>query len=116
MDRGAWGAAVHGVSESNQDLWLSGSCLGCSLAASKHGLEGTWSSVVITPGPESSGLTVVAYRLSCSMSCGIFPDPRSNPPLLHWQANSLSVRHQGSAFRSFKTERFYIKMQNLSLS
>ena len=30
------------------------------------------------------------------MACGIFPDQRSNPCLLHWQADSLPLGHQGS--------------------
>ena len=29
-------------------------------------------------------------------SCGIFPDQGSNPWLLHWQADSLPLRHQES--------------------
>ena len=31
---------------------------------------------------------VVAHGLSCSMTCGIFPDQGSNPCPLHWQADS----------------------------
>ena len=58
----------------------------------------------------------IQLLLSCSMSCGIFPDQGSNPCLLHWQANSVSVCHQGSSSQSFKIERFYIKTQNFSLS
>ena len=38
---------------------------------------------------------VVVHRLSCSAACGIFPDQGSNPCLLHWQADSLALRHQG---------------------
>ena len=37
---------------------------------------GVWASVV------------VAHGLSCSAACGIFPDQRSNPRPLHWQADS----------------------------
>ena len=33
-------------------------------------------------------LVVVVHRLSCSLACGIFPDQRSNPSPLHWQADS----------------------------
>ena len=32
--------------------------------------------------------------LSCSEVCGIFPNPGSNPCLLHWQADSLPLSHQ----------------------
>ena len=39
---------------------------------------------------------VVAHRLSCSKSCGIFPDKGSNPCPLHWQADSYPLYHQGS--------------------
>ena len=33
---------------------------------------------------------------SRSAACGIFPDQGSNPCPLHWQADSQSLRHQGS--------------------
>ena len=36
------------------------------------------------------------HPLSCFTECGIFPDPGLNPCLLHWQANSLPLSHQGS--------------------
>ena len=42
---------------------------------SEHRLWGTWASVV------------VAYRLSCPMARGIFPDQGSNLCPLHWQAD-----------------------------
>ena len=36
------------------------------------------------------------------MACRIFPDQGSNPCLLHWQVDSLSLSHQGSPiFRLF---------------
>ena len=38
----------------------------------------------------------VVHRLSCSSACGIFLDLGSNPCLLHWQADSLPMSHQGS--------------------
>ena len=44
----------------------------------------------------STGSTVVGHRLSCSKACGIFPDQGLNPCLLHWQADSLPLSHQGS--------------------
>ena len=34
--------------------------------------------------------------LSCSASCGIFPDQGWNSYLLHWQADSFPLSHQGS--------------------
>ena len=45
---------------------------------------------------------VVAHGLSCSASCGIFPDQGSNPCPLHWQADSQPLRHQGSPPKCFK--------------
>ena len=39
---------------------------------------------------------VVAHGLGCSMACGIFPDQGSNPCTPYWQADSLSLSHQGS--------------------
>ena len=38
----------------------------------------------------------MAHGLSCSAACGIFPDQGSNPCLLHWQADSQPLHHQGS--------------------
>jgi len=37
----------------------------------------------------------VVHGLTCSMSCGIFPDQESNLCFLHWQ-DSYPLRHQGS--------------------
>ena len=42
------------------------------------------------------GSTVAALRLSCSLACGIFLDQGSNPCVLHWQADSLPLSHQGN--------------------
>ena len=41
-------------------------------------------------------LVAEAHRLSCSRACGVFPDLGSNPRLLHRQADSLPLSHQGS--------------------
>ena len=41
-------------------------------------------------------LVVVAFGLSCFTACGIFLDQGLNLCLLHWQANSLPLSHQGS--------------------
>ena len=52
---------------------------------------------------------VVAQGLSCSIACGIFPHQGSKPCLLHWQADSLSLSHQGSPWLSVKlTNKRYI--------
>ena len=48
-------------------------------------------------GPQGTQISaVVAHRLSCSKACGIFPDQRSNPCPLHWQADSYPLHHLGS--------------------
>ena len=40
--------------------------------------------------------TAGAPGLSCSETCGVFPDQGSDPCLLHWQAETLPLSHQGS--------------------
>ena len=47
-------------------------------------------------GSRRLGSVIVAHGPSCSAACGIFPDQGSNPYPLHWQADSQSLRHQGS--------------------
>ena len=47
------------------------------------------------------GSTDVAHRLSCSVAGGIFSDQGSNPCLLHWQAGSLPLSHQGRPPNAF---------------
>ena len=42
------------------------------------------------------GSVVVAHGLSCSLTSGIFLDQGLNPFLLHWQADSSPLSHQGS--------------------
>ena len=61
------------------------------------------SSVVAVPGPQSTGSIVVVHRLSCSTACGIFLDQGPNPHLLHWQADSLPLSHQGSTSQIFNS-------------
>ena len=45
-------------------------------------------SVAVARGLQSAGSVVVVHRLSCSASCGIFPDKGSNPCPLPWQVDS----------------------------
>ena len=47
-------------------------------------------------GSRRAGSVIVAHGPSCSAACGIFPDQGSNPCLLHWQAGSQPLHHQGS--------------------
>ena len=51
-------------------------------------------SVIVAHGPSCS--VIVAHGPSCSAARGTFPDQGSNPYPLHWQADSQSLRHQGS--------------------
>ena len=57
------------------------------------------------------GSVVVAHGLSCSAACGIFPDQGSNPCLLHRQADSQPLHHQGRLEATF----FCIAYLNISL-
>ena len=62
-----------------------------------RGLQQLWhiGSMVVVHGFLSAGLIVVARRLSCFAACGILLDWGLNPHLLHWQAVSLPLSHQG---------------------
>ena len=40
-------------------------------------------------------------RLRYSTACGIFLDQGSHPCLLHWQADTLPLSHQGSPIRMY---------------
>ena len=53
-------------------------------------------SLVGSTGSRRAGSAIVAHGPSCSAACGIFPDQGSNPCLLHWQADSQPLHHQGS--------------------
>jgi len=56
-------------------------------------------SIAAVPGLQSTGSMAVTHRLSCSTACGVFLDQGLNPCLLHWQADSLPLSHQGSPER-----------------
>ena len=69
----------------------------------EHGLWSILASVVAARGLRSCSSRAVEHRINscgtglwCSMVCRIFPDQGSNPRLLHWQADSLPLSHQGS--------------------
>ena len=57
--------------------------------------------VAAVPGLQSVGSIVAAHRLSGSVARGIIPDQELNLCLLHWQADPLPLRHQGSCLASF---------------
>ena len=59
-------------------------------------LESIWASTVGAWGSQSTGSAVAGHRLSFSEAPGIFPVQGSNPCLLHRQAGSLPLSHQGS--------------------
>ena len=50
---------------------------------------------------------MVAHRLSCSVTCGVFLDQGQNPCLLHWQADYLPLSHQESPKNVFFNEKKY---------
>ena len=65
-----------------------------SLAAEPR-RQGARASVVAAPGLQSTASIVVLQELSCSTACGIFLGQASDPCLLHRQADSLLLSHQG---------------------
>ena len=60
-------------------------------------------------GSRRAGSVVVAHGLSCSASCGIFPDQGSNPCPLHRQANSQPLCHQGSPYTRISFTKFILQ-------
>ena len=62
------------------------------------GLSLSWPLLLRSTGSRCAGSEVVAHGPSCSVACGIFPDQGSNPCLLHQQADSQPLCHQGSPF------------------
>ena len=62
------------------------------------GLSLSWPLLLQSTSSRRAGSVVVAHGPSCSVACGIFPDPGSNPCALHWQADSQPLRHQGSPY------------------
>ena len=63
---------------------------------------------------QHTGSMVVAHRLSCFMTCGIFPDQGSNLCCLHWHEDSYPLRHQGSP-TSFWISKFKHKYKTYYL-
>ena len=51
--------------------------------------------------PRSIGSVVVVHKRSCSAAHGTFLDQQWNPRLLHWQADSSPLSHQGSPVCGF---------------
>ena len=60
------------------------------------GLSLLWPLLLRSTGSRRAGSVIVAHGPSRSAASGIFPDQGSNPCVLHWQADSQPLRHQGS--------------------
>ena len=80
-----------------------GLLIGAASLAAGHGLQGTWALVVLVcglrslaHGLQSTGPVAGARGLRCSAARGAFWDQGSSLCLLHWQADSLPLSHQGS--------------------
>jgi len=77
--------------------------------------QGAQASVAAAPGLYSTSSAVAEHGLSCSTAYGTFWDQRSNLCLLHWQADSLSLSHQGSPVYQFLTPaQFSFKVETCS--
>ena len=75
-------------------LWRPHCCGAWALGCAEFSSCFTVGSVVVTSQLEHTGSIVATHRLSCYMTCGIFPDQGSNPCLLYWQADSLPMSYQ----------------------
>ena len=58
-------------------------------------------------------LSNCSTRLSCSRACEIFTDQGSNPCLLHWQADSWPLNHQGSPLWCILNWQYFQLMMDL---
>ena len=85
-------------------LWRAGFSLPCLL------LLGSRAPVAAACGPTSCFSWVLGHRLSSysSAACGILPDQESNPCLLHWQADSLPLSHEGSPRLTFYGQHLFL--------
>ena len=73
-------------------------CRARALGARASAAVALWlaGSVVVTRGLQSTGSAIAAHGPSCSAAHGILLDQGSNPRLLHRQADSQPLHHQGS--------------------
>ena len=75
-------------------------------SCSVTGFSRQWLFLLESTGSRALGLrllrnvssVVVAARLSCSTTCGIFQDLGSNPCPLYWQVESLPLSHEESSY------------------
>ena len=71
-------------------------------------------SLLRSTGSRRAGSVVVAHGPRCPTACGTFPDQGSNPCLLHWQADSQPLCHQGSPCGTFFNVVIGCKLNKLS--
>ena len=91
-----------------------------SLAAELR-LQGARASVLVARGLRSCSSWAPEHRLSscstwssCSTACGIFLDQGLTPCLLHWQADSLPLNHQGAPhFYMYNRVLFAVDLQKV---
>ena len=57
---------------------------------------------------ELMGSVVAAHRLTCHLARGIFLGQGSNLCLLHWQVDSLPLKHQGSPFSMICSQELFV--------
>lgn len=110
----SWSSLLHGLPLNSRagptlqfwcpgfSLWLS--CCGAQ-APGHTGFSScnTWTQQLWHAGLQGRVPNSFSTGASCSMTCGILPRVRGlNLCLLHWQAESLSLSHQGSPKCHFK--------------
>ena len=69
---------------------------GCHSSSRCAGLSLSRPLLLRGTGSRRAGSVVEAHGPSRSAACGTLPDQGSNLRLLHWQADSQPLRHQGS--------------------
>ena len=79
-------------------LWLQRAGAALELWRAGFSCCGSWALECVGSGAGaprlwSTGSVVVVCGLSCSLACGIFLDPASNPGPLHWQEESYLLYH-----------------------
>ena len=86
--RGSSLVAVHGLLIAVQGLLIAAASGVAESRSRECGLSSCGSQALSTG-------SIVADGLSCSTTCGIFPDQGSNPRLLHWQVDVLPLSQLG---------------------
>ena len=74
---------------------VAGLLIAVASLAVEHGFQAAW-----LPWLQPTGSAAAALRLSCPSECGTFPDQGSNLYVLHWQADSHSLYHQGGPLQN----------------